>query len=291
MSIDPAAILVSAGLAGAAAIGVTIAIERFGGRVGGLLGTLPTTIVPAAAGIAAGAANPDEFSAAMAVAPAGMLLNVLFLWLWRVIPPRLPAWSSGRRLAAMLLISLAAWILAAALVVQGAAALRSSGRPLEPLGWLITFGIALIGALACWKSPPSLRGRRPVGPVTLLSRGVLAALAIGIAVWLASVGGAVAAGVAAVFPAIFLTTMAALWLAQGEAVQAGAVGPMMLGSTSVAVYAMLAVRFLPTFGTGLGSLLSWLMAAMLATLPAWWLTGWLAARDGKAPSPEASGVL
>lgn len=272
MSADPTAILVSAGLAGAAAIGVTIAIERFGGRIGGLLGTLPTTIVPAAAGIAAGSANRAEFAAAMAVAPAGMLLNALFLWLWRAIPPRLPAWSSGRRMLAVLGLSLAAWFLAASMVVLGASVLRNSGQDLEPWGWLLTGSIALIGALACWKAPPSPRGRRPVGPLTLLSRGLLAAIAIGLSVWLASVGGAVAAGVAAVFPAIFLTTMVALWLAQGEAVQAGAVGPMMLGSTSVAVYAMLAARILPALGTVYGSLVSWLMAATLATLPAWWLT-------------------
>ena len=39
---------------------------------------------------------------------------------------------------------------------------------------------------------------------------------------------------------IFLTTMVSLWLSQGEAVPSGAVGPMMLGASSVAVYALLA---------------------------------------------------
>ena len=37
--------------AGGVAILVTLAIERFGGRLGGILGTIPTTIVPASWGL------------------------------------------------------------------------------------------------------------------------------------------------------------------------------------------------------------------------------------------------
>ena len=108
--------------------------------------------------------------------------------------------------------------------------------------------------------------------LTLLCRGLLAAGAIGAAVFLAAVGGPLAAGVAAVFPAIFLTTMVSLWVSQGEAVQAGAVGPMMLGSTSVAVFCVLAAWTIPTLGVGWGTVSAWLGATLGATLPAWlWL--------------------
>ena len=37
----------SASFAALVAVGVTVAIEKWGGVIGGLLGTLPTTIVPA----------------------------------------------------------------------------------------------------------------------------------------------------------------------------------------------------------------------------------------------------
>ena len=40
-------------------------------------------------------------------------------------------------------------------------------------------------------------------------------------------------GIFSIFPAIFLTTMVALTLAQGVQVQAGAVGPMMLATTEL----------------------------------------------------------
>ncbi|MCH2137376.1 MAG: hypothetical protein MK101_12515, partial [Phycisphaerales bacterium] len=67
--------LPAAAFAGVVAVGVTIAIERFGGRVGGLLGTLPTTIVPASVGIFSEAQTAEAFVRAMDAVPAGMWLN------------------------------------------------------------------------------------------------------------------------------------------------------------------------------------------------------------------------
>jgi len=118
-----------------------------------------------------------------------------------------------------------------------------------------------------------------VGPLTLLARGLLAAVAIATAVWVTNIGGPLAAGVASVFPAIFVTTMVSLWLSQGEAVPVGAVGPMMLGSASVATYALLAANLLPLLGPWVGTPVAWLAAVASTTLPSWW---WLASRAEKA---------
>ena len=87
---------------------------------------------------------------------------------------------------------------------------------------------------------------------------------------LAQVGGPFLAGLAAVFPAIFLTTMVSLWMSQGEAVQIGAVGPMMLGSGSVSFYAVFAAWALPALGALPGAAAAWLAAVCLVTAPAWW---------------------
>ena len=67
-------VLISALLAGLIAILVTLAIERWGGLTGGLLGTMPSTIVPAAAGIylAGGQALLNQ---SLAIVPLGMLLS------------------------------------------------------------------------------------------------------------------------------------------------------------------------------------------------------------------------
>lgn len=261
--------VVAAGLgAGVVAILVTVAIERWGGRVGGLLGTLPSTIVPAAWGIHASSSGDDAFRSAMFGVPPGMFLNAVFLWMWGVLPGRLPPGSLGRRLAMMTLLSLGVWLGLAVALVLGLDALGPSLPTRAGVGLGAFLALVGVGAAASRRRRAAPRGTRRVPLAVLLSRGVVAGLAITGAVLLAEWGGALAAGVASVFPAIFLTTMVSLWLSQGEAVPAGAVGPMMLGSSSVAAFALVAAWGHPVLGPGLGSLLAWGLAALLVTGPA-----------------------
>ncbi|MBP48121.1 MAG: hypothetical protein CMH53_09315 [Myxococcales bacterium] len=256
--------------AGAVAIGCTVAIERLGGRIGGLIGTLPTTIVPASIGLFS-ATEGVGFEQAMGAVPVGMLINAIFLWTWRVLPSRLPNWSVRRRLILMVIGSLGLWSVIATLSVIAMRYVRSHALL---VGGCATVVMASFGAWACRTHVPAPRGRRPVSAAQLLSRGVLAAIAIAAAVAVGDSGAELAAGVASVFPAIFLTTMTSLWMSQGEAVPSGAVGPMMLGSTSVSGYALIATWLFPWLGIGLGSALSWLLAVLFLTVPAWlWLTG------------------
>lgn len=268
-------------LAGIVAIGVTLAIERWGGRLGGLLGTLPTTIVPASYGIAEQSVSEEAFQAAMYAVPVGMLLDAMFLYCWRLIPRLLPDWPVRLLLPCVTALSLVAWFAAAVGAVLGMGALRDITSSLAPLGWAVTGCIAAVGVLACLRAPRSPRGSRKVGAITLVGRGLFAGSAISVAVWLVAVSGPIAAGVAAIFPAIFTTTMVSLWLSQGRAVQAGAVGPMMLGSTSVAAYAVLAAWSVPAFGIAGGSVVAWVLAASGVTLPAWY---WLSRRAAGSDS-------
>ena len=98
----------------------------------------------------------------------------------------------------------------------------------------------------------------------------MAAGAIGGAVWMAENGGPLLAGVAAVFPAIFVTTMCGLWLAHGESLGAGAVGPLMLGGTSVSAYAWMAAWWVPAMGIVPASVFAWVLSVVVITVPAWW---------------------
>lgn len=271
----------SAVLSGLVAIFVTLAIERFGGVVGGLLGTLPTTIVPASLGIGwPSDGTSPVFVAAMAAVPVGMLIDAGFLWLWRVIPPQLTARSLRARLLAMIALSLAGW---AALAFPAMRLLGTLTNPKVALA----FGAgalminALAGALASRRPRPAPRGRRPVGPIMLIARGLLAAIAVGVATGVAQAGDGVLAGVLSVFPAIFLTTMVGLWIAQDEAVPAGAVGPMMLGSTSVGGFALTVTFTAPVLGLGLGVVVAWGIAVLLCTLPAF---AWLRATQLRTPA-------
>ncbi len=257
--------------AGLIAVGVTVLIERFGGVVGGLLGTLPTTIVPAAIGIWAVSADVDAFRAAMAVVPVGMAVDGLFLICWRLVP----GWVGGsmrRQLIGTLLVSIGVWFVVAAIAIRGVAWLDARG--LEPLvvGAVAFFALEIGGVLACRKVVPAPSGARRVGVLTLAIRGLLAGAAIGVAGLLAANGGALMAGVASVFPAIFLTTMVSVWWSQGRSVSVGAVGPMILGSGAVSAFALVAAWSIPTYGTLIGSGVAWMMAAGGVTVPAWmWL--------------------
>ena len=261
--------LVSAAYAGIVAIGATVAIERLGGRLGGLIGSIPTTIIPASLGFWWAAESTPLFRDSLYAVPAGMVVNAIFLYCWRVLPRRLPIESLRLRLAAVVALSLLGWGLCAAILM---AAMWTLPLPLLWIAVLLCAGQVLFGLWACRGNPPAPRGSRSVGPGTLLARGVLAATAIGFSVWMAGLGIVLLAGIASVFPAIFLTTMVSVWISQGEAVQAGAVGPLMLGSASVSLYAIASAFSIPALGVWLGAASAWLLAVGAISIPAWyWL--------------------
>jgi hypothetical protein len=264
-----ASILVSALLAGVVAIAVTVAIEKWGGLVGGLLGTVPSTIVPAGVGMYL-AGGQEEVVTSMMVVPLGMLLNALFLGAWLVLPrwfsktSRPLLLTSVGALAFWFVLGTAVWFL----LQNTVASILLTEQELARLG----LGLLMIIAVAFNLRPqPTPKGTNAVSKSVLLARGSMAAIAIGLAVWMAGLGLPVLAGLASVFPAIFLTSMVALWLAQGPTVPQGAAGPMMLGGASVAVYANLAMWSLPAHGVVIGSLVAWLGSVLGWSVPAYFV--------------------
>lgn len=254
--------LLAAIAAGLVAILATIAVERMGGLLGGIFASIPTTIVPAAIGFYFA---EDGFVPALLAVPYGMLVNALFLYMWRILPPRISISNFGLRLTAMIILSLGVW----ALFAFASILFQSFHSSLWMSGLVICVQLAL-GGWACIHNPPAPKGNKKVGWGTLAMRGVLAGCAIGASILLSSFGAL--AGIASVFPAIFLTTMVSIWISQGEAVQGGAVGPMMLGSSSVSVFALLAILLFPMMGPFVGSVSGWLMAVLCTSVPsAIWL--------------------
>jgi len=264
------ALLLSAAFAALVAILVTLAIERFGGHRGGLLGTLPSTIVPAAIGLYAASPTLEAFEASLLMTPLGMFFNAVFLLCWRVLPDRLPPLQTQLRLGLCCAISLGCWAALASAGIWTMPRIHTLGLNHWSAGVaVLTLGL-IVGILACVKNPPGPSAKTTVGPLTLAARGLLAGLAIGSSIWLAEHAGPHIAGLAAVFPAIFLTTMVSLWWTHGEAVGAGAVGPMMLGGTSVSGFALCAAALIPMFGPVLGSVAAWVIAVVSITMPSWW---------------------
>ena len=259
----------SAFFAGTVAILATVAIERFGGALGGVLGSAPTTIVPASIGFWLGSGGVQEFQESLFAVPVGMCVNAVFLYSWRICPKHLAIHNLKYKLLCMTLLSICIWSLCAFGMVLGVTYVEAYlfETAVSAIGGLLLFGV-----WACTQNPPSPKGTQKVSPVVLFLRGLLASVAIGISIYLATIGDSVLAGMASVFPAIFLTTMCSVWLAQGEAVQAGAVGPMMLGSSSVSIYALIAAFLFPEYDWTTGAVLSWCSAVLFVSIPAWfWL--------------------
>ncbi|MEC7752000.1 MAG: hypothetical protein VX405_10890 [Myxococcota bacterium] len=266
--------LIAGAFAGGLAVAITVMIERWGGRVGGVLGTIPSTIIPASVGLYAGG-DPVAFAEAMDSSCAGMLVSAGFLWTWRTLPPLLPPWPLRRQLLVMVILSLSGWVLLA----SGAVGLRQSFfQPGETqwFGWGATLILVGVGLGASWRYYPAPRGQRSVSFAMLVARGCCAGLAIFSAIGAAAIFGGFVAGLAAVFPAIFLTAMAGLWISQGRAVPAGAAGPMMLGSSAVAFFALAAKHTIPWYGPVWGSAAAWIFAVLFASVPAATWLSWRA---------------
>ncbi|MGB0645807.1 MAG: hypothetical protein ACPGQS_01470 [Bradymonadia bacterium] len=250
--------------AGLVAILATVAIERFGGKLGGVLATLPTTIIPASLGFWYLSESNEDFIVAMWSVPIGMLLDAAFLHSWRWIPPIMTMNNPMLRLAGVVLGTLSFWFVLAFVVVT---ALQ------DFLGYIYWFGGGALlfqvgyGVYASPGGGSKASEAKRVPWLTLLLRGVMAGTAIAIATWIIAVGHPVFAGVASVFPAIFLTIMVSVWVSQGPQAQAHAVGPMMLGSTSVSVYALVATWTFPIFGPLLGTVIAWCIAVGGVSVP------------------------
>lgn len=274
------AVLLSAVLSAVVAIAVTLVIERWGGRIGGVLGTIPTTIVPAGIGLAL-ASDAEALATSLAVVPYGMFINGCFLMVYVLVPPRLPS-AGGGALVLTTITALLVWGTFGALVLLALDPLLLQVAPMT-LGLVGSLALATMGLLVARGPRPAPAGHRSPGSAEIMARGLAAGTAIGLAVYLSGLGMPLLAGLSSVFPAIFLTTMVGLWLSQGSDVPLGAAGPMLLGSTSVAVYACLAMWALPALGVWWGSAVAWGLSVAVWTLPcSWWVM-----RSDSAPAPKA----
>ena len=254
--------------AGLVAILVTVAIERFGGFIGGVLGTIPSTIIPAAAGVYA-IEGEESLIASMSVVPIGMLINGMFLGVWIVFPKYIN--KTNLKLPITILFSLCTWAVLAFISLLIARQVTDGMISEAMLGIVGLVALAILAVRFNIQSRDAPKGKNKV-PLAILSiRGIAAGLAIAACLVLAELGLPFVAGLASAFPAIFLTSMVALWISQGPQVPQGAAAPMMLGGASVSVYALLAMWSLPSFGIVIGSIVAWFGAVGLWTIPAFLL--------------------
>ena len=262
------AIILPAILAGIVAILVTLAIERFGGLVGGVLGTIPSTIIPAAAGVYH-IDGKEGLLSSMSIVPLAMMVNGIFLGVWIILPKYISDKKSP--LFMTTIASILTWAIFAYLALKIADYSVSLDISPAILGISGLICLILLSIFFNIQTRPSPKGDNKV-PVLILSiRGIAAAIAIGLALVLAQIAQPLVAGLASAFPAIFLTSMVALWISQGVTVPQGAAAPMMLGGASVAVYSLVVMWAIPGYGIIIGSIISWIVSVGLWSAPAFLL--------------------
>lgn len=228
-------IFLSSGVAFFMAILVAILIETFGGAVGSVIGTLPSTVIPAAyIFITERTKTVDERVESVMSCLYGMVpTDLLFLPSWRIIPPKLPKkWSNGVKVLVTSVLSLLLWFLGAVAMILLKSLFTQIGLSIWVFGLVTLVLTAICGGAICWTLPPTPAGKNKIPVHIHLIRGLAAAAAIFISGVLSQTNMGVIAGAMVTFPSIFITTLVSVSLSQGPEVATGAVGPMTLGGQS-----------------------------------------------------------
>ena len=232
----------------------SIAAERFGSKVGGLIGGLPSTIVVTLLfiGLTQSAARAAESAV---IVPLVMGINGLFVTVF--------IYLSRRGLAPALASALLAWFcLAAILMVLNIRVL-----------WISIAGWLLLG-IGCFllvehgmkiTSQGRKASRYTAGQIA--GRAALSGTVVALAVLMSKIAGPLAGGIFATFPAVFLSNLIITYRSGGTAF-AGAVGKslMVSGMITVPIYALLVWYFYPLVGLGFGTLIAFLLTAVAGFL-------------------------
>lgn len=225
-------IFVSSGVAFVMAIAFAYLIETFGGATGGIIASFPTTIVPAVYIILEDSTQPlqTRFDSTMASIIGMFCTNILFMPTWKYLPPYFPKqWSNGISVTVMTLVSLVIWFVSVVAVTLFQQWLSSFGVTMFAFCFALLLFTVCCGVALCWRLPPTPAGKNKVKWYVHLARGFVASLAIFASGVLSQSGSGVAAGAVSTFPAMFITTMVSVSLAQGADVSTGAIGPLLLG--------------------------------------------------------------
>jgi uncharacterized membrane protein (GlpM family) len=217
--------------------------ETYGSKVGGILGTLPSTIVVAFVFIAL--SEGTEFASdAAAVVPAELGVNVLFLFVFALLVHRSTILAFG--------VTFLIWsILSSLLVIFSIDSILVS---------IVIYLVCVTGAFLYLEKRQKIQSLPKVAihytAKKIMFRGVLAGLVIALAVVLSNVG-SIISGIFSVFPAILSSTMLISVREHGPDFASGMAKSMMIGLSSVATYATLVNLLYSIFGIWFGSLVAY----------------------------------
>ena len=237
----------------------TLSAERFGSKVGGLIGGLPSTVVIALFFIGF-TQSPEIAAQATTVMPLAQGLNGLFVLTFMYFIPR------GLKLG--LLTSLILWFFQSSLLYL----LDIQHFWVSLLGWL--FLLVFCYLVVDKRMKISSHGRLTISypPSQLVWRALFGGGIISLAVFMGKIGGPLLGGIFGSFPAMFLSTLVITYNSAGPGFSRS-VGKSLLisGLINVPLYEIM-VRFLyPTVGLGLGTTLALLFSLCTGYLTYWFM--------------------
>jgi len=225
---------------------VTIVAEKYGTKVGGIIGTLPTTIIIAYIFIALNQGIVFA-SDSVAVVPAEMGVNLVFICVFAIL--------AYRSTLVALFGSFFVWIILSGILLF----FNMNYICLS----LVIFTISMVSTFIVLEKKFKIKsqGKRTVHytPLKILLRGILTGTIITISVLLSNFD-EVLSGIFTVFPAIFSSAMLITVKEHGPDFSAGIAKSMIFGSTSVTSYAA-SIHFLyPIYGIFLGSIFAFIIS-------------------------------
>jgi len=224
----------------------TLAGEKFGSRLGGLITNLPSNIVVSLLFIALTKGVSFAAETASSV-PLGMAISITFVVVFAALLPL--------GVLSAITGSLTVWFLLGYF---------SSNLPLGPAEALwVYIGVSLVGFLVL----EFFLGIRSVPKRKIhynlknqLLRALFAGSVVAGAVLIAQVSPPRITGIAASFPAVMLSTLTILYLSQGAEFARATAKILVLSSSNIIVYVYSAAYLYPRVGLALGTFLSFLGA-------------------------------
>jgi len=227
----------------------TLLAERLGSKIGGLISNLPSNILVSFVFIAVINGIPFAVDSVPGI-PVGMAINTIFLFVFIVCLPYGIALST--------ILSLLSWFILALII---------SRADMDNLVWniisylLLTAGIFLF--LERFVKIPSIKkGNVTFSIRQVLIRALFAGGVVASIIILSQFLPPYAVGVFSTFPAVLLTTMIILVVNQSQDFARATGKILVLSSSNIVVYGVGIYFTYPEFGIFLGSIFSFLLAAL-----------------------------
>ncbi|MBI2547758.1 DUF3147 family protein [Candidatus Woesearchaeota archaeon] len=233
-------------------LAATVMADRFGSKIGGFIGGLPSTIVVSFLFIGL-VQGTEAIVQVTTVFPLSYAVTSLFLTMY--------AFAVTRGFRRALAVSLLLWFFLTGLIYV-----------LKPESFIFSLAIYLMSFTASYiflekylQIRSMTAGRIHPSPQHILIRGFFGGFMVAFTVLISKIGGPILGGIFAAFPAAFLSTLVISYTSQGIAFSRAMTKPLLItGMGTVVVYAIAARYFYPVYGLVLGTVFSFLISMISA---------------------------